>query len=192
MFEEGCYLGGDDVALEVEGQQVVGGLEGSMPHVLAGDLGRDDLRADVGCGVIAPGVQHQERHLDGIEAAEPDLHPVKCKRLESLLRHEEGLRVFVDNPAVAMDNNCAERTLRPMVLARQLFYGCQSAASAQLLAQLRSIFATLMQQDVAIRPWLDDYLRACALAGGQAPPQAADFLLQHLPPHDTNRMQRSA
>jgi transposase len=115
------------------------------------------------------------------EVAQPQVHPVQRKRLESLLRHETGLRVFVDQPAVAMDNNIAERTLRPIVLARQLFYGCQSEASALLLAQLSSILTTLKQQGVNPRQWLGEYLQACALCGGRPPPQAEAFLMRHLP-----------
>ena len=34
------------------------------------------------------------------------------KPLQSLLRHREGLEVFVNEPAVPMDNNLAERALR--------------------------------------------------------------------------------
>lgn len=126
------------------------------------------------------------------EAEQPDLHPIKLKRMQSLLRHEAGLRVFVDNPAVAMDNNTAERSLRALVLARQLFYGCQSEASALLLAQLSSIFATLRQRGVSVRPWLEDYLRSCALAGGHPPPEAEAFLLRHLPAHHATGGRQSA
>lgn len=126
-----------------------------------------------------------------LETTRADLHPIKRKRMESLLRHEEGLRIFVDNPAVAIDNNTAERALRPQVLSRQLFYGCQSQASVLLLAQLTSIFATLAQQGVSARPWLESYLRACALAGGAPPQNAEDFLLRHVPTQHTT-MRRSA
>ena len=111
--------------------------------------------------------------------------------MESLLRHEEGLRVFVDNPAIAMDNNTAERALRPQVLSRQLFYGCQSQASVLLLARLTSLFATLAQHGVSVRPWLESYLQGCALAGGAPPQNAEDFLFRHLPTQHTT-IRRSA
>ena len=79
-------------------------------------------------------------------------------------------------------NNNAGRALRPRVLARQLFYGCQSKPSALLLSQLSSIFTTLQQQGVNVRSWLYDYLHACALARGRPPVDAENFLTRHLPP----------
>ena len=42
------------------------------------------------------------------------------KALRSLLKHREGLSVFVDNPQVPMDNNVAERELRGAVTTGSL------------------------------------------------------------------------
>jgi len=43
--------------------------------------------------------------------------------LLSALKHWDGLTVFVDNPLVPMDNNIAERALRPGALGRKNHYG---------------------------------------------------------------------
>lgn len=50
---------------------------------------------------------------------EPDLHSAKLKVLSSLQNHWDGLTVFVERPAVAMDNNTAERALRNPVVGRK-------------------------------------------------------------------------
>ena len=49
------------------------------------------------------------------------------KALRSLLKHREGLSVFVDNPLVPMDNNVAERELRSAVTMGSL---CTSLSTA--------------------------------------------------------------
>ena len=62
-----------------------------------------------------------ERELDGLEADAREAKP-----LRSLLRHREGLSVFLDNPCVPMDNNAAERALRSAVIGRRLSFGSDS------------------------------------------------------------------
>ena len=47
----------------------------------------------------------------------------RSKPLRSLLKHREGLCVFLDNPRVAMDNNLSERTLRGAAIGRKLSFG---------------------------------------------------------------------
>ena len=64
-------------------------------------------------------------HLDQMQERceahlkEPDLHGAKRKVLSSLQNHWDGLTVFVERPAVAMDNNTAERALRNPVVGRK-------------------------------------------------------------------------
>ncbi|HAG10644.1 MAG TPA: IS66 family transposase [Desulfotomaculum sp.] len=58
-----------------------------------------------------------------LELTNPGLHWQKEKVLLSALKHWDGLTVFVDNPLVPMDNNIAERALRPGALGRKNHYG---------------------------------------------------------------------
>ena len=58
----------------------------------------------------------------------------KAKVLRSLLRHREGLCVFVDRPQVPMDNNLAERALRGPVIGRRLSFGSNSEDGAEFTA----------------------------------------------------------
>ena len=50
---------------------------------------------------------------------ERSLHPAKRPILDSLHTHWAGLTIFVARPAVAMDNNAAERALRNPVVGRK-------------------------------------------------------------------------
>jgi len=43
--------------------------------------------------------------------------------IESMKRHWKGLTLFVDNREILMDNNLAERMLRPIVLGRKNYWG---------------------------------------------------------------------
>ena len=47
----------------------------------------------------------------------------KARPLRSLLKHREGLCVFVDKPFVPMDNNTGEREIRSAVIGRRLSFG---------------------------------------------------------------------
>lgn len=105
-----------------------------------------------------------------------DLHPACRKTLESLREHWQGLTLFVEHPDVPMDNNRTERTERGPVVGRKNYYGSGSEWSGKLAAMLFSLFATLKLYAINPRQWLTAYLEACAVAGGKAPPNAADFL----------------
>jgi transposase len=103
------------------------------------------------------------------ELAEEKLHPAKKKVLESMKEHWEGLTIFVEEPAVPMDNNRGERTLRIAALGRKNYYGSGAEWSGKLATGMFSILATLTKWKINRRKWLTAYLQACAEAGGQAP-----------------------
>lgn len=53
-------------------------------------------------------------------------HPVQTAIMNSMEEHWKGLTLFVDNPEIPLDNNLAERMLRPMVLGRKNYWGNHS------------------------------------------------------------------
>lgn len=68
-------------------------------------------------------------------------HP--CQALaKRLLRHEGELFVFVREPGVPADNNLAERSLRPLVIARKISGGTRSDQGSQTRMTLSSLFQT--------------------------------------------------
>ena len=96
--------------------------------------------------------------------------------LDSLVRHRDGLTVFVDNAAVPMDNNAAERGLRGIAVGRKLSFGSHSVDGARLAGMLYSIFGTLEMSGISPYPWLSAYLAACARHGGPPPEGPAAWL----------------
>jgi transposase len=103
------------------------------------------------------------------EMADEKLHPAARKVLASMKEHWQGLTIFVDEPAVPMDNNKSERTLRIAALARKNYYGSGAEWSGKMAAGMFSILATLKKWRINPRKWLSAYLQACAEAGGKVP-----------------------
>lgn len=101
---------------------------------------------------------------------------IKHKVLTRLQNHWAGLRVFVDHPAVPMDNNAAERALRNPVIGRKNYYGSGSVWSAQLAAVMFSVLQTVLLWGLNPHHWLQAFLQACADNGGQSPSDLAGFL----------------
>ena len=98
------------------------------------------------------------------------------KALRSLLKHREGLSVFVDNPQVPMDNNVAERELRGAVIGRRLSFGSDSEDGADLTATMYSVLGTLVLNGIDVLRWLEAWLEACAKNGGKPPDDLSPWL----------------
>ena len=98
------------------------------------------------------------------------------KALRSLLKHREGLSVFVDNPQVPMDNNVAERELRGAVIGRRLSFGSDSEDGADLTATMYSVIGTLALNGIDVLRWLEAWLEACAKNGGRPPDDLSPWL----------------
>jgi len=98
-----------------------------------------------------------------------DLRLPRRKVLQSLEAHWHGLTLFVDHPQIPMDNNGAERAVRPAAIARKNFYGSGAKWSGELMAMLMSLFQTLLLHQVNPRKYLTAYLQACADNGSQPP-----------------------
>lgn len=66
-----------------------------------------------------------------------------CRRVDLFL---DELLTFVADPAVPPDNNLAERSLRPLVIARKISGGSRSATGSATTMTLASLFATWRAQ----------------------------------------------
>jgi transposase len=126
-----------------------------------------------------------EAHLQ-----EPDLPLVKHKVLSSLHTHWDGLTVFVGRPAVAMDNNSAERILRNPVVGRKNYYGSGSVWSAHLAARMFSVIQTVLLWGLNPHHWLHAFLQACADHGGQSPTDLSAFLPWQMTPERREALAR--
>ena len=123
------------------------------------------------------------KELPALEARQVDARghawaelEAQCKALRSLLKHQDGLCVFVPHPEVPPDNNAAERALRGPVIGRYTSFGSGSASGAALTALMYSIYATLQQSGLNPYRWTWDYLNACARNDRQAPADLGPWL----------------
>lgn len=64
------------------------------------------------------------------------------KAVRYLLKHWDGLTLFLENPKIPLDNNAAERILRGPVVGRKNFYGNRSRRGAKVAAILYSVIET--------------------------------------------------
>ena len=110
------------------------------------------------------------------------LHEAKRAVLESLMRHWQGLTIFLDLVDLPLDNNACERALRNPVVGRKNYYGSRSIWSGALASMLFSIFATLARNQIDPYQYMLKYLTACAENGGGAPRNIDDFLPWNLKP----------
>jgi transposase len=100
------------------------------------------------------------------QLADTGLLPSSRKCLVSLNNHWEGLTVFVERPDIPMDNNVAERGLRPSVIGRKNYYGSGAVWAADLAALMFSLIETLKYWKINPHTWLLAYFNHCALSGG--------------------------
>ena len=146
--------------------------------------------------------QHLQRQLEGLVEEffaqvelELDQLTSECAQyqpLNSLSRYRSGFSIFVNQPEVPMDNNLAERTLRPAVISRKLSYGSKSELAAQLTSCLLSIVETLRLNQIKVYDWLLDYLAACATNHGEAPSQCSEWLPWQMDDARRRRLQIAA
>jgi transposase len=103
------------------------------------------------------------------ELAQDHLGRLRRKVLTSLQAHWPGLTLFAAHPQIPMDNNGAERAIRPGTIGRKNYYGSASKWSAHLLAMMLTLLQTLVLHRINPRSYLRAYLDACALNGAKAP-----------------------
>ena len=104
-----------------------------------------------------------------IELEDKNLRTPRRKILQSMEAHWHGLTLFVDAAQIPMDNNGAERAVRPAAIARKNYYGSGSKWSGELLVMLMTLLQTLGLHKVDPRKYLTAYLQACAENGAKAP-----------------------
>lgn len=110
------------------------------------------------------------------QLGDPQLAAPARKVLRVMKSYWPGLVVFVEHPWLDLDNNAAERALRPAVVGRKNYYGSGSQWSGQLAASVLSVLGSMRLWGVNPRTWLQAYLQACAHAGGK-PAQDIDAFI---------------
>lgn len=121
------------------------------------------------------------------ELQHPNLSPLRQRILTSLVKHWQGLTIFVEHPEVPMDNTEAERKLGGPAMGRKNFWGSAAIWAGELAERCFTLFATLLLAEINVRTWLTAYFTACAGAGGKAPSWAEQLL-----PWNLSETQRAA
>jgi transposase len=127
---------------------------------------------------------HLDQRQGRCEASlqEPGLHGAKLKVLSRLQNPWDGLPVFVERPAGAMDNNTAERALRTPVVGRKNYYGSGRVWSAPLAAMMVSVRQTILLWGLPPHHWLPAFLQAGADQGGKSPEDLSVLLPWQMTP----------
>jgi len=92
-------------------------------------------------------------------------HPKQNDIMKSMKQHWKGLTLFVDHPQIPMDNNLAERMLRPMVIGRKNYWGNHSLWAGELTCAMFSIIQTCLMHEISPRAYLNYYFEECAKKG---------------------------
>ena len=132
--------------------------------------------------------------LKVFEGAEAELaeHPAEHPRAEPLrrlLKWRYGLKRFVADPEVPIDNNASERSLRAPVIGRKLSFSNDSWTGARLTGHMYSVLGTLKRHEIDLEHWLHDWLSACAEAA-RAPPDLTPWLPWSMDPARRQRFQQ--
>lgn len=106
-------------------------------------------------------------------------HPAQISIMKSMKRHWDGLTLFVDNPGIPMDNNLAERMLRPMVIGRNNYLGNHSVWAGELSCAMFSVVGTCLMQRISPRAYLRYYLSECAKRGSAPSEEEIETFLPH-------------
>lgn len=73
-------------------------------------------------------------------------HRMTQRTCENILAHGNSLWNFFDNQNVEPTNNLAERQLRPLVIAKKLSFGANSARGARFIERIFTVIMTCAQQ----------------------------------------------
>lgn len=95
--------------------------------------------------------QKHRRHLERLagKLARPYINDADAPQrtlAQRIIKHKHELFVFVSDPQVPGDNNLAERSLRPAVVARKISGGTRSAKGSQTKLGLMSLLGTWQAQ----------------------------------------------
>jgi len=117
--------------------------------------------------------------------ADSNVHPEILRVCKGILQDWDGLSLFFEMPEIPLDNNPAERALRRAAIGRNNYYGSQSQWSAHFTAKMFTLSETLRLNNIDPDKFLTEYFTACAMNGGQAPPNAIEFLPWKKKPAET-------
>jgi transposase len=95
----------------------------------------------------------------------PELLPGSpfSKAIAYMQNREHALRVFLEDPAVPIDNNHTERALRVVPMGRKNWMFCWTELGAEHVGIIQSLIATCKMQDIDPATYLVDVLQRVAI-----------------------------
>lgn len=118
----------------------------------------------------------QMEKLRDDQLARTDLPEPRRKVLTSLREHWTGLTRFVDDPRLPLDNNAVERNFRPLARFRHNCQACHSENAATTMVRAFTVIQTLIQNQIAVKPYLLAWCEAIAQNGGEPPEDLQPWL----------------
>lgn len=103
--------------------------------------------------VLAAALETFAQQIDA-ELASSTLNGLQRKILRSARRNWERYNVFFHHPHIPMDNNTAERLLRPAALGRKNYYGSHATWSGEFAALCMSLFQTAALHHLNVEAYL--------------------------------------
>jgi uncharacterized coiled-coil protein SlyX/transposase-like protein len=101
-----------------------------------------------GAGVLGDLAKAKDWAIPKADLLSSPIEHEDTQRLRNrIIRHNQELFIFLDNPSVEPTNNRAERQLRPMVIMRKLTFGNRSDLGASNQAVMMSIVETGVLND---------------------------------------------
>ena len=78
------------------------------------------------------------------------------KAINYMLELSEGLKRFLEDPRIRLDNNAAERALRGVVVGRKNHYGSKSKRGTEVSALFYTLFETAKLSQVDPRAYVTE------------------------------------
>ena len=103
------------------------------------------------------------------------------KALKSMKNHWDGLKLFLTDPDIPLDNNFAERLFRGVANFRKSCFGVHSKKFGELTAIVLSVFTTIKLNKLPLRSFLYEYFEAVAKTNGHPDRIRNEFLPWDLP-----------
>ena len=117
---------------------------------------RKKLRAEISCDIVDKIFKYFKKIL--AESTLPDSSPF-IGAIKYALKREAGLRAFLDNPDVPIDNNHTEREIRPVALGRKNWLFNWTKHGARFSAILYTLVSCCRLQGIDPTTYLVDILQ---------------------------------
>lgn len=119
--------------------------------------------------------------LEALFACVESSNPLPGSHLETavnyVINRKAELSVFVDNPEVAIDNNRAERAIKPFVMARKNFLFADTEKGAEASADVFSIIETAKMNDLDVFGYLNYLLTELPKLGTEPTDEQLAYVL---------------